>query len=381
MSTITLRDWFAHSGFVLDVARREVNQQLDAYAATAAGYLAEHGGTDTTVYVSGSIARGEPAIRSTGLGNYALASSVDLVAVTDGPIGADHPARHLASALHRSHPRMHTAPYLIPRRDLPRVAGRFGVDLHHAIGFPLAGLPIDEFAPPRIGARERLEGLVHQLSVAEGATGPGRVKTVLEALRAVTPGSTDPQYYTHLATSRGAQRLLDRDKIENLIRAREYALDLALNPQLAYNYVIAAAARLLGVVTTDSQHRGLIAALHHNTRPNMHLLNGFQLAMLAVTVLIHGPAVHRRAAAAALHVIASSLDPDSLPTARQAATALARLSPVDLTNGGSHADKALSAYLRALRADYYGWLVRHNTGVHPVDEYAQPAVLSAYVAG
>jgi hypothetical protein len=145
--------------------------------------------------------------------------------------------------------------------------------------------------------------------------------------------------------------------------------------------VIRAAAHLLSVPATEPVHPGLIAALQCNVGCQLHVLNGFQLAVLATTIFSHGQAIHRRYAAAALHVIVSHLDPDTLPTACHAAGALARISPVDLARGGSHVNQVVHMHMQALRADYYYWLGPHNLGAAPAAGYMSPTPMADTTAG
>ncbi|MBF6102351.1 hypothetical protein IU510_30490 [Nocardia cyriacigeorgica] len=376
-------DWFSHTATAPPRARRRVTRHLAGYAGSVGEQARMHLGEGVSICVSGSLARGEPAVRR-GPAGYALGSDVDLVAVVDDP-GDPTPVEKFTRALLAAHPDIDSTVFAVGRRDVGRVAGRFGADLHHAADHPLVGLVPVGVADPRIGPREGLEGLTHQLATIycpespQGAT-PWRIKTALEALRAAAclgGCAGGPQRYVSLVDDPRACAVLGRDVIAELVRAREHSQPMPLPDTRTYELVLTAAARLFGVAAT---HRDLLDALH--TIPaGVHLLDGFQRAVLAATVILYGPPRYRRAAASALHVTMAAIDPGTVRTALDSLEALARISPVEFGRGIDHPNQVLRAHLQRLRADYYHHLGPHNFGARPVANYTGPTPAAKSKAG
>ncbi|RJO77619.1 hypothetical protein D5S18_07730 [Nocardia panacis] len=368
-------DWFAHAATTPQAARAQVNHQLAVYTETARDCARTHLSEETSVCVSGSLARGEPSCRYRD-GGYLLGSDVDLVAVLDHD--DDHGVlcveKFLCSVRER-HPEIDTTVFVLHRPNLRRVSGRFGADLHHAATQPLSGRPLTGVAAPRISEREALEGITHQLATiycpdSPAGTNPWQSKTALEALRAVAardlPG---PQRYSALADDPAVCEVADPMLVARLVRARELNTASPIAAHHCYELVVAAMCCLFGVAIG---HRELIAALH-TPRTGMHVLDGFQHAVTAATIILYGPSRLRQSAASALHLIVTAIDRDTLPTSRDAVDALVRISPVEFSRGIDHPNHVLHQHLQALRRDYYSWLGPHNFGARPVANYRGPA--------
>ncbi len=221
----------------------------------------------------------------------------------------------------QAYPDIDSTVFTVRRQDLGRIAGRFGADLHHGAAHPLTGPAPTTAANPCIGPREGLEGLIHQLATIycpdspAGAT-PWRVKTALEALRAIAcldrhPIGEGPPRYSGLIDNRRVCTMLGRDIVAELVRARELSTRMPITDAHTYELVVGAAANLFGVPAADGD---LIAALH-TPPPGMHLLDGFQRAVLAATIITFGPPRCRGAAASAVHVTLVAIDRDTVPTA------------------------------------------------------------------
>lgn len=373
---MTTSDWFAHTATAPLLACEQVNQHLADYVRTVRRQAHIHLGADTSICVSGSLARGEPAVRRRRSG-YVLSSDVDLVAVVDEP--GDHaPVEKFTQALLEAHPDIDSTVFAIGGQDLCRVSSRFGADLHHAADRPLAGPVPAGVADPWIGSREGLEGLTHQLATIycpdspPGAT-PWRIKTALEALRAVAcidGRAGSPQRYSELVDDARVCTVLHRDVVAELVRARERGMRMPITDAETYELVIIAAAHLFGVPAT---HRDLIAALH-TIGTSVHLLDGFQRAVLAATIIGYGPTWLRHAAASALHITLAAIDRDTVPTALTSLDALSRIPPVEFGRGIDHPNTVLRDHLQGLRRDYYHHLGSHNFGAHPVPDYTGPTV-------
>jgi hypothetical protein len=366
-------NWFGHTATAPSAAVDQINTDLAGYAASVRSCAPAALGDRASVCVSGSLARGEPAVRAR-LGRYELSSDVDLVAVVDDPTTARGDVEAFTQAMLDRHPKVETTCFVVGRRDLSKVAGRFGADLHHAAAVPLAGPPADGVGAPRVGTREGLEGLTHHLAAIycpdslAGAT-PWRIKTVLEALRAVAVrDECGPQRYSSLVTDRCVIGLIGADVVTDLVRAREHDWPLPITTCHAYHLVISAAATLFG----GNDHHDLIAGLHR-VEPGLHLLDGFQHAVLAATILLYGPTGLRCNAAAALHVVLAAIDRDTVSTSRPALEALTRISPAEFRHSIDYPNQVVRQHLQALRADYYGWLGPHNFGARPVANYRGPA--------
>ncbi|MGY2119308.1 hypothetical protein ACW9HR_35905 [Nocardia gipuzkoensis] len=379
--TGAVHDWFTHSASTPPTAHAQINQHLDIYTATVGECAHTHLGETVSVCVSGSLARGEPAVRHR-MGGFTLASDVDLIAVVDQPADIQACVQKFALSMLERHPDIDTTVFIVGRSSLHRVAGRFGADLHYAAARPLSGAALTGVAAPRIGKREGMEGVIHQLATiycpdSPPAASPWRTKTVLEALRAVAAGGAEgPQRYSDLPNDPAVCELLDRDTVAALVAAREHDRQLPIPSQRAYELVMASACALFGV---RAGHRELIAALH-TCRRRAHLLDGFQHAVLAATIILYGPPEFRCSAAAALHVIGDAIDPETLTTAHGALESLMRISPVEFDRGIDHPNRVLRQHVQALRRDYYGWLGPHNFGAHPVADYHGPAAVTPSTA-
>ncbi|MCC3328283.1 hypothetical protein [Nocardia abscessus] len=271
--------------------------------------------------------------------------------------------------------------FTVHRGDLRRVSGRFGADLHHAAAYPMAGPSATGLADPRIGKREGLEGLTHQLATiycpdSPLSANPWRIKTALEALRAVAArDEIGPQRYSALVDDAAACAMLDRADVARLVQARERSAPMPITAEQIYDLVVASACRLFGVPVG---HRELITALH-SIRPTVHLLDGFQYAVLAATIILYGPQQYRRSAASALHVVAAAIDPGTLTSAHHFLEALTRISPVEFSRGVEHPNRIMRQHLQGLRRDYYAALGPHNFGARPVPGYHGPTVVNATI--
>jgi hypothetical protein len=371
---MTHTEWFSHTATTPASACRRVNQHLAAYTRTVGHHARTHLGEDTSICLSGSLARGEPAVRR-GRSGYTLGSDVDLVAVVD-PDGAESVVEKFTRALLETHPDIDSTVFTVHRTDLGSVAGRFGADLHHAADRPLAGPAPRGVARPRIGRREGLEGLTHQLATiycpdSPPAATPWRIKTALEALRAVATVSglaSGPQRYSGLTDNPLVCTVLRRGVVAELVRARERSTRMPITDTLAYDLVITAACHLFDVPGT---HDELLAALH-NIPDGVHLLDGFQRAVLAATIIGYGPARFRCAAASALHVTLTAIEDDTVPTALSSLEALRRISPVEFGRGIDHPNLVLRRHLQGVRRDYYQHLGPHNFGAQPATTYTGP---------
>ncbi|MFC8529169.1 hypothetical protein [Nocardia sp. NPDC057227] len=367
-------DWFSHTATIPPAARQKVAGHLAGYVRTVRDQARRHLGEHASVCVSGSLARGEPALRRTGT-DYRLGSDADLVAICDGHDELGQVERFTRAVL-AAHPDIDSTVFTVARQDLGRVTGRFGADLHHAAARPLAGpIPVG-LANSRIGLREGMEGLTHQLARIycpdhpPGAS-PWQTKTALEALRALTCSGGQPrgpQRYSSLITDRRASAVLGSAEVAALVGAREQSHPMPLAPAHTYELVLTAAAHLFGTAAT---HPALLTGLH-TVPAGIHLLDGFQRAILAATFILYGPPRFRCAAAAALHVTLTAIDRDTVPTALADLDALAAISPSEFGRCTGHPDRVLRARLQRLRADYYHHLGPHNFGACPVTTYTGP---------
>lgn len=382
---MTTLDWFSHTATAPLQARERVAQHLTGYTCTVRDHARTHLGDSTSICLSGSLARGEPAVRRCR-GGYVLGSDIDLVAILDDE-GTTAQVQRFTSALLQAYPDIDSTVFIVRRQDLGRIAGRFGADLHQAAAYPLAGPAPAVAANPRIGPREGLEGLIHQLATIYCPDSPigatlWRVKTALEALRAIAccdrhPVGDGPQRYSDLIDNPRVCTMLGRDMIAELVRAREHSTSMPISDAYAYEMVVSASAHLFRVPAT---HDDLITALH-TPPPGMHLLDGFQRAVLAATIIIYGPPRHRGAAASALHVTFAAIDRDTVPTALDSLDTLARISPVEFDRGIDHPNRVLRLHLQGLRRDYYHHLGPHNFGARPVPNYTGPTPRTAAPGG
>ncbi|NNH75640.1 hypothetical protein HLB23_38300 [Nocardia uniformis] len=371
-------DWFTHTSTVSATARHQINGLLAGYCANVRDYAQHSLGDHISVCVTGSLARGEPAVR-TRARRFRLASSVDLVVVVSGDNEASRAGveAFTTSVLEMDRDIL-TRVYVVRPGDLGEVSGRFGVDLRLRADVPLTGPVPEHIADPLIGTREAFAELVHHLaSIYRGdfapATDPWSAKTALEALRVLAlRDGTRAQRYSDLLHDRGLDAVYDPRIVANLIAARERGTALPVSAEQIYETVVAAACKLFALPVDE---RGLLDALH-TIRPGAHLLDGFQYAVLAATMILYGPRRLRGLAASALHVAISALDTDALAEARPFVTRLRRVSPVDFTRGGAHPDRFLYDHMRKIYREYRQCLNEHLLGSSPVADYLGPKQVS-----
>jgi hypothetical protein len=373
-----LADWFSCSAFVPEPAQRAVSLQLSRYVNQVHSYFAEHHIEDVNLHVSGSLARGEPAVIQPE-DSYRLASDVDLVAIVHGQISSEHPIHDLAHSMCQRVPEIKTTLFLVEAGNAANVQGRFGRDLYHARLVPLIQRqPLVAVGKPGNGRREALEGIVHVLAMpvgngsARSASTALRIKSGLEALRAlVYPSSDQPLRYADLLTAAKPREVADPQVIAGQVRARELS---RLNDQITgpqFQRQIMGALRHL-LADGHPEDSALVEGLASRVRHRSHVLPLYQIGAVATFLLaenlLAAPPL-KSELAQILVDIGRNLDRRCLPTAGQAAGDLARIPVSDLGQCDPSALALLARALGKIRDDYYHWLGPHNFGSHLVGEY------------
>ncbi|KPI16985.1 hypothetical protein OK074_1778 [Actinobacteria bacterium OK074] len=398
--------FFGHTRFVPAADRLRIGRRLAVHLDRAASWCTAHLGDGAALYLAGSLARSEASVVGTGH-DVALASDLDFVLVVDDPDGpgadgkdGDDPAGAGASgggpagtaaaevfarAMNAQAPDLLTTCFHVRRRDLPRVRSFFGVDLWLGLPHPLAGGGTPPGTPaPRVGPRETLEVVVHQLAALlllppqpGGVRGSSRQqlrKLLLEGLRANVPVPSDGVLrYADILGPAGAvaaDGLLAAAQTEALVRARELSLP---NPIGSGQAVEAAVGLLQRLFVPEAGTRVLpetLDVLEERLGGRGDVLSVFQTALTAMFLLVHSDVPAAREAAAGVLLRAwRAADPADLTEAAPHRAAMCTWTPRDFVRDQAvHTDTTLRA-MRALRLDYYGRLGPHNFGRRPSDSY------------
>ncbi|MFI7694273.1 hypothetical protein ACIBQ6_34780 [Nonomuraea sp. NPDC049655] len=359
-------DWFAHSCFVPATARRTVSRELDHYRAEARQLLLDIPGSPRNLYISGSLARREPAV--TGGGACTLGSDVDLVLVTESRAEGLLIEAKLKDALQAGFPLIDTSVFTVQLDRLPSVRGMFGHDLLAALADPI----VEQLAVPAIGGRsappqEMFEVFVHAMSNAffagllQNDSRDIATKLALEGLRcALSPALTGPVAYGDIRRhGELLSPIVDRDTIDALIKARE----LGLKPDLPGGHrrlVACAAAYFLGP-SARLDTAGLLGAIEARIDEFDGLMNSYQMSMPLAHVIAETGDATAISLLSRIWQRASRRDIAEEEASLRAADRLASLS--------AQAPARITEDLFTLRRDYYRLLSAHNFGVRHCADY------------
>lgn len=137
------------------------------------------------LYISGSLARGEPCVEITR-GEVRLHSDVDWVLVGELP---PPPLGAIEKCLNARFPAMRDTLYFLPASNISRLFSASACDLMQGMTWPLAqSFELDAPVLPRIGAAEMMEVVVYQIAGALSADQPA------QTVRDVSFWSSGPAY-------------------------------------------------------------------------------------------------------------------------------------------------------------------------------------------
>ncbi|WP_043266814.1 hypothetical protein [Streptomyces sp. CT34] len=391
MSTGPDFDWFAASRFVPHTARAQVSEQLDHYVAEAARYLLDCRAEGVNLYLSGSLSRQEPSVTLGSDGRYRLHSDVDLVAVTDDELPADHGVFTLQEHLTHRFPDVEVTVLYVAASDLPRVGSLYGRDLWCGLDRPLVrSFDVRRPAPPDIGPRQQLEVLVHQLGACllfDTAAGDADhsyllressavhlLKLALESLRCLLePPPDGPLRYGDTYAYRDTPaigRVMPGPNVGQLVRYRETHLPGASPDLDVYQCVITSLAVLFGAGEGPGALRQLVARIEALAADRTDVMNLFQCGLLLFLLAVRAPRPDDRLRAAeALYDIWSRTAATDLRSRAAVAESLLSTTPRDLAERDQHAMTAGQTALTDVRLDYYAALKDHNNGRHINPQY------------
>ncbi|WP_152487025.1 hypothetical protein [Nocardiopsis halotolerans] len=359
-----------------DEARTQVSAWLDLYVEAVQEESA--GLTETDILVSGSLARGEPAVLEHAPGQFRLASDVDLVALVPdySRDRSRDPLSSLPSALRRRFPDVVTTLFQVRRSRLAHVRSLFGLDLWSGSRRPLAArVPPADFPPPAIGREERLEVLVHQLAsflLLAPRTGPGalplreglwfqRNKIALEALRGtLPPGGIGPLRFSDLVPQVPEGDPVAWDTAARFVKARE--LTLVSDPGATDLDALVFAVLLQHFTSEDRSPEALVHAVGAEAENADDPLVLFRRMLLLHYLAVRGPVRARTAAAGTLLSVLDRTEPFGPEGSRTLPARVAWTAPEEVTCGTGTGHEETTAVLRALRLDYYALLGPRNFG-------------------
>ncbi|HEY3478750.1 MAG TPA: hypothetical protein VGL02_07600, partial [Streptomyces sp.] len=232
-------DWCEHSVYLPAGTRREINAVTDDLVGMAVSRVAERLRDIRALYVGGSLARREPAVRSGWPPR--LVSDIDVIAVL-GADGRTDTASVLAAerAVSGEITQAKVGLVAVAVDHVERASSFFAVDLSAAMRLPVRGSVNERKAPLRLRRRDRIELIVHQVSsvllqsLSGAATrdyllrpdaGYHTVKLPLECLRALLaePNGDGCSYASVFEMRHDAlcRSVLPASLVERLIRRRE----------------------------------------------------------------------------------------------------------------------------------------------------------------
>jgi hypothetical protein len=365
-------DWFDHSCVVPAPARDAVSRRLDDYAADLRDNTRDLVELGARFVISGSLARGEPAVAH-GSDGWTLSSDLDVVVVGPGDVVAKASAELKTRMLHRA-PDLATTTFAVDVAQLPHVQSFVAVDLAHRWHDPLAGATGPSPAPFQSEPRllDHLELLAHQVSgwlfYPDEATrrsgvrhfrahrAAHTVKALLEALRlrCASAGVSATRYGSLLTPAAlGALSPVPESFVRELVGTRELTSDESRIEADLPTMVLLAVSAFLGCAALPADAIRAAAARAQDTSD---LLGLFPLAVLVLTVA----PPHTRAAdeaEATVRALLASVPEAHLPTARDARARL-----LDSPALGERLGAAdLDAWMQ-VREDYYTRLGNKNFG-------------------
>ncbi|WP_317232704.1 nucleotidyltransferase domain-containing protein [Clavibacter capsici] len=358
-------DWFRNAVFTPGADRDEVGAGLDEYVTELRAWARRHVDAPVGVFLSGSLARREPGVMSTGHGGVLL-SDLDLVVIAAGEELAQRIAGTLKAEMLERRPDLTTTTFAVDVGNLRRLRGSVAADLAQGWDEPLYGSAPGPFPRRDLTDRDHEELCIHQLGAClfyppadapcDGLRHfrPGRgmhaVKSVLESLRlrVSVAGVRAPTYASLLAPESSEVLAAEqRDLAHRAIRARELGAPLSEFDDLAIPSVLAALSDRLGCSPTQ-------ASLARAVEDRVRDLTGVLPLFSALAVLLALGPGDPPLDAAIRGLLARTSDAE-LPTSRSARDQLvSAASPGDL---GVHLPLWLD-----IREDYYTRLGDTNFG-------------------
>ncbi|WP_043266809.1 hypothetical protein [Streptomyces sp. CT34] len=380
-TTHALNEWCGHAQFIPLPARHEVARQMTRLRRSIQEHLDAEGSTDVNVYVSGSLARGEPTVQAEHPDRYRLVSDIDLLAVVQDKAADGHPAHGLETRLRATCPGLDPTVFVAPAARLGALRSFFARDMYVAFDRPLAtGFPLAAPPPPPVAAAEQFEVFTHHLAAwllgptTEGgrkdpdSAPPGelaRVRMLADCLWMLhdVPEDDTLRYahaYRHRAELRGDAAPAEAEQI---IRAREVLPGAGERlPDPVQRMTNSLAHFLSCGDTAPGTERALRVADELAVRACGHhdLLSVFQWTLPLYALLAMGQPVRRRAADAITEAW-RHLDSSQLVASHEALERLVIIEADRLVTGsGAFAETA--GPLRTLRKDYYHHLGARNFG-------------------
>lgn len=379
-------EWCGHALFTPLAARREVARLMERLRLSVRAFVESAGLDDVNVYVSGSLARGEPTVAAGGPNAYRLVSDIDLMAVVQGDSTDGHPVGDLEPRLRAACPELDPTVFVAPSAGIGSLRSFFARDLCVAFDRPLvAGFPLAPPAPPQVGEAEQFEVLAHHLAAwllgpaAEGdrsrQSGHGaayerelaRVRLLADCLwilRDVPEGGT--VRYADVCRRGGAPRgRAEREEAERIVRAHEVFSPANGTSRDVIGRLTDSLALFLGCADTapgTGRTLRVVEALTERALRGHDLLAVFAWSLPLYALSGARSARVRRPAAAGFEAAWQGLDPGQLVAGQGAFDRLNAVGGDRLAADPAVARAELAGPLRALRKDYYHHLGARNFG-------------------
>lgn len=365
-------DWFEAAYFTQSSARRMVNLEIDEYLDAVREYFTVHTVGDANLYLSGSLARREPAVARGPDGSPRLQSDLDLVIVTEEDLDPFHPLNQLDHHLRSRFSNLQVLSLNVRTSDLSNVASLHGLDLWCGLQSPIVesmNVTVPD-QPPRIGLRQRLEVIAHQvglsvLSPADVKTSylfrnertVHKIKLQLESLRCLLPQRPgEPLRYADTLRHRvdTTRTIADEATIARLVKSRELGSS-SIPDHDAFRLPVTAVKYLLGIDAGDDTDRDLVVELRDLALRHPQSMNIFQFGLFFLLMLVHSH---------------DSRMPLEVADAFAAVSKSCDRAPSDTPSGRRMDPNAMRRELSQVRGEYYERLKHHNNGRVTIDGYS-----------
>lgn len=364
-------DWFESAYFTQPSVRRVVNLEIDNYLNAAREFFAMHAVDDANLHLSGSLARREPAVATGPDGAPHLQSDIDLVIVTEEDLDPLHPLNQLDDYLRSRFPKLQVLSLSVRTSDLSDVASLHGLDLWCGLRNPVVeNITVTVPEPPRIGLRQRLEIMAHQvglslLSPADVRTNylfrnelpVHKIKLQLEGLRCLLPQCAgEPLRYADTLRHGvdTVRNVAGEATIARLVESRELGKS-PIHDHDAFRLPVTSVKHLLGIDAGDHTDRDLVVVLRDLAVHHPHSMNIFQFGLLFLLILLHSH---------------DSRMPLEIADAFTAVFKSCDRAPSDRMSMRRVDPEAMRWSLSQVRGEYYEMLKHHNNGRKTIGGYS-----------
>ncbi|MFE9606858.1 hypothetical protein [Streptomyces hokutonensis] len=371
--------WCRYLLFTPLAARRMVAASMSKVQHKTRLFMEASNIDDTNIYISGSLARGEPTVCRLSSNGYRLVSDIDLLAVVKEGSTHEHPITGLESHLRRTCPGLKPTVYVVPCSGIGALRSFFARDLSVAFDRPLAETyPLAAPAVPYVGQEEQFEVLIHHLSAwllgpaAEGARDDDHVgepwcdrdlieiKLLADCLWILqdVPTVGTVRYGDAYRRCDSLCTQLDRQEIELIVHAHEVHPEAGKVNVDVVGRLVKSLLRFFHITPGGHSLHQLIELLTDRAAASTDLLAVYRYSLPLFLLSRSSQGSVSRQAAEGFRLAWEDLDSDQIIDGRHA---LHRIRQLARTAQAADSGEPES-HLRSLRKDYYHHLGAQNFG-------------------